>query len=120
MFWRKARKAAEPPALVPVLETFNPGDVAFVKSLLDGEGIPYFVDAERFNQARGFALPMRFFVRAEDAERAREILADVDLTYAMAGDPSRIAPPDKPESEELDTPTPTAEEPESPGRPEHK
>jgi hypothetical protein len=75
--------------LVPVLETFNPGDVAFVKSLLDAEVIPYFVEAEHFNQARGFALPMRFFVRAADAERARELLADVDLTYAMGGESTR-------------------------------
>jgi hypothetical protein len=67
--------------LVPLLVTFNPGDVAIVKSLLDSAGIEYFASGEGFCLARPLVEPVRFLVRADQVEEARELLQDLDLNY---------------------------------------
>ena len=65
---------------VEVLATYNPADVAFIKSLLEGEGIPYFFKGEHFMYMRPLADPVRLMVRTEQAEAARELLKDVALS----------------------------------------
>jgi hypothetical protein len=70
--------------LVSVLATGDAGVIALARSLLDGEGIDYFVRGDGLQDLFGvgrltgfnFAMgPAQFLVRAEDAERARELLA---------------------------------------------
>lgn len=66
--------------LVEVLATFNPGDTAFVKSLLDGAGVTYFVVGEGFNQAYPSVEPVRFLVPPAEVQKAKEVLSAWDST----------------------------------------
>ena len=73
--------------LVPVLQTGDAALIAIAKSLLDAEDIPYLVRGEGVQDlfgwgrlATGFnvitGVPV-FFVREDDAERARLLLKDL-------------------------------------------
>lgn len=70
---------------VPILETHNAGDRVFLKSILDAESITYFIQGEYLAPYVFNALPMRLMVRQDQAERAREILKDVQLSYSYGG-----------------------------------
>jgi hypothetical protein len=72
--------------LVSVLATGDPGLITVAKSLLEGEQIDYFVRGEGLQDLFGwgritgysFAVgPAEFWVRADDAERARALLKDL-------------------------------------------
>ncbi len=63
-----------------VLETQSSGDRAFLRSILDAEGITYFIQGEHVAQYIYHAVPMRLMVKKEDAAKAREILKDVKLS----------------------------------------
>jgi hypothetical protein len=67
---------------IPVIETHNAGDRVFIKSILDAEGIVYFIQGEHVAPYLFNALPMRVMVREDQADRAREILNDIDLSYS--------------------------------------
>ena len=66
---------------VPVIETHNAGDRVFIKSMLDAEGIVYFIQGETVAPYLFNALPMRVMVRKDQAGRAKEIVKDIDLSY---------------------------------------
>ena len=59
-----------------LLSTFNPSDVAFVKSLLESAGIAYYIEGEEFALVRPLAVPARIMVSGPDYDDAREILKD--------------------------------------------
>lgn len=63
-----------------VLATYSPADVAFIKSLLEGEGIQYFFKGEHFMYMRPLADPVRLMVRSDQVDAARELLKDVELS----------------------------------------
>jgi hypothetical protein len=63
-----------------VLATYNPADVAFLKSLLESEGIQYFFKGEHFMYMRPLADPVRLMVRTDQVDTARELLRDVELS----------------------------------------
>lgn len=63
----------------PVIATSNFGDIALIKSLLDAEGIPYFAEGENFNLVSPWIQPVRFLVRADNAEKARDVLNGFDV-----------------------------------------
>ena len=72
--------------LVSVFATGNAGLIAIVKSLLDADGIDYFVrgdglqDLAGLGRITGFSYvfgPAEFWVRSEDAARARDLLKDL-------------------------------------------
>jgi hypothetical protein len=67
---------------VPVIETHNAGDRVFIKSLLDAEGIVYFIQGEYVAPYLFNALPMRVMVKKDQADQAREILKDIKLSYS--------------------------------------
>ena len=67
---------------VPILETHNAGDRVFIKSILDAEGIVYFIQGEHVAPYLYNALPMRVMVKRDQADRAREILKDIELSYS--------------------------------------
>ena len=64
-----------------VLATYNPGDVAFLKSLLESEGIHYFFKGENFMYVRPLADPVRLMVRADQIELAVDLLRNVKLSF---------------------------------------
>ena len=63
--------------LVEVFWTFQQGDIAFIKSVLDGDGITYFFQGENSNLMVGGGSYGRLLVPADQAERAKEILQDL-------------------------------------------
>jgi hypothetical protein len=67
-----------------ILETYNPIDIALIKSLLDPERIEYFFRDEYFGYMQPWAQPARLMVRAEHAFEAREILRDLRLSYSVS------------------------------------
>jgi hypothetical protein len=69
----------------PILETQSAGDLAIIRSILDSEGITYFIQNEHVAQYIYHSVPMRIMVNAEEAEKARELLKDVKLSPAYAG-----------------------------------
>jgi hypothetical protein len=50
---------------VELLITYNPADVAMIKSLLDAEDITYYFNAEQFMYVRPLAEPARLMVKKE-------------------------------------------------------
>ncbi len=64
---------------VEVMGTYNPADVALIKSILDAENITYYFNAEHFMYVRPLAETVRLMVKREEAEKAKDILRDLDL-----------------------------------------
>ena len=68
-----------------ILEIRNAGDQAFIKSLLDAEGIVYFMQGEHVAPYLYHALPMRLMVRRDQAAMARELLNNFESSFAYGG-----------------------------------
>ena len=64
-----------------VLGTYNPADIAVLKSILDSEGITYFFHGEHFTYVRPLADPARLMVKKDEADLAREVLKDLNLSF---------------------------------------
>jgi hypothetical protein len=62
--------------MVEIFSTYNQGDIAFVKSVLDGEGITYFFSGESTNMMIAAGAYARLMVPADQADRAKEILQE--------------------------------------------
>ncbi len=65
-----------------VLSTFNPADIAILKSILNSTDIDYFFQGEHFGYLRPLALPTRLMVRKDQSENARKILRDLKLSFS--------------------------------------
>jgi len=64
--------------MVEILTTFDPGELAVAKSILDGENIPYLAQGEEFSIVRGGGtLSVRMLVPEEAAERAKELIKEL-------------------------------------------
>ncbi len=68
--------------LVHILDTFSPGDMALIKSILDGVGIPYLVEGEH-SQYVYHAVPFRLMIPSQQADEAREVLKQLDLSLGQ-------------------------------------
>ena len=66
-----------------ILSTYNPGDIAIIKSLLDSEGITYYFLGDHLT-LRPMGDAARLMVAKEEAESARDLLANLDLSYSEA------------------------------------
>ncbi len=81
-----------PSAAIPyvrVLATFNSADLIVIKSLLEDAGLDYHIEGENFHYL-GFPLveSVKLHVRADQAETAQALLADLDLRgWAISADP---------------------------------
>jgi hypothetical protein len=64
-----------------ILSTFNPADVALIKSLLDGENVTYYFHGEHFMHIRPLVEPARLMVDKRDVETARDLLKDLDISF---------------------------------------
>ena len=66
---------------VEVLATYNPGDVAVLKSLLDGENIPYYFKGEHFSSLAPLSQPARLMVDQQELEAVKGLIKDLDLDF---------------------------------------
>jgi len=72
-----------------LIETSNPADVALIKSLLDSEGILYFVHGEAFSAVRPLVEPVRFLVAGDRLDEAKDLIAGLRLAYGPMSAPPR-------------------------------
>ncbi|MCX5850046.1 MAG: DUF2007 domain-containing protein [Deltaproteobacteria bacterium] len=63
--------------LVEIYSTYQQSDIAFIKSVLDGDGITYYFEGESPNLMVGGGAYARLLVKVEEADRAREILQEL-------------------------------------------
>jgi hypothetical protein len=78
--------ASPPPPPVPVefeeiLRTFNQGDIALIKSILDDGALEYFFQGEIFNLVDPLIQPARLRVRKDQAGEARQLLRDLNVSF---------------------------------------
>ncbi len=59
-----------------VTTSYDPGDIALIKTILDENDIPFFVQDENFGSTVGGSLPARILVAKDCAGLARDLLAD--------------------------------------------
>jgi hypothetical protein len=62
---------------VEVFSTYQQGDIAFIKSVLDGEGVTYFFQGENSIMLIAAGAYARLLVKADEADRAKDILRDL-------------------------------------------
>ena len=65
-----------------LIETSNPADIALIKSLLDAEGILYFVHGEAFGAVRLTVEPVRFMVAEDRLEEAMQLIRELRPSFA--------------------------------------
>jgi hypothetical protein len=63
--------------LVEVYSTYKQSDIAFIKSVFDGEGITYYFEGESSIMLVAGGAYARLLVKAEEVPRAREILQEL-------------------------------------------
>ncbi len=82
-------------AFVSVVRTFNPQDVAIIRSILDDSGIEYYIQGEETIHIRPLVDPANVLVVKERAEDAVALLKDLDLSfYLFKPDDSEKSEPD--------------------------
>ncbi|MBN1365168.1 MAG: DUF2007 domain-containing protein [Syntrophaceae bacterium] len=62
---------------VEVFSTYQQGDIAFIKSVFEGEGITYFFQGESSIMLIAAGAYARLLVKADEADKARNILRDL-------------------------------------------
>lgn len=77
------------PRFKEILKTFNAGDIAFVKSLLDENDIHYYINNENANMVGmlTFAEPMRVMVEESQYSAAKEMLAEFEGNFTKFSNP---------------------------------
>lgn len=70
---------------VEILETYSPADIAFIKSVLDAEGITYFFTGEYIGSIQPMADRARLMVSKDQAEEVRSFLADMKIAFIGSG-----------------------------------
>jgi hypothetical protein len=68
-----------------ILATHSPSDRAIIKSILEAEGIQYFLQGEHATTYVYQAIPVRLMVRKDQVEKAVEVLKDLNLSFTIAG-----------------------------------
>jgi len=69
---------------VQVLATHNAADISFIKSILDGEEVDYFLKGELFNQLEPPVQPAILMVRKDQVETANDLLRDLNVTFLIS------------------------------------
>ena len=73
------------PGFEPVLEIHNAGDRVFLRSILDAEGINYFIQGETVAPYIFHSVPMRLMVRSDQVPAVRALLHDFVQLPAYGG-----------------------------------
>jgi len=64
---------------VEVYSTYSQGEIAFIKSILDGEGLTYYFQGESAITISYAGAYVRLFVASEDADRVRKLLHELAI-----------------------------------------
>ena len=72
---------SDPVDYIEILATHNPVDMAFLKSLLDSEGIQYVFKGEHYKSAGPGADPVRLMVRSDQVGDVLELIKDLKLCF---------------------------------------
>ena len=59
---------------IEIFSTYQQSDIAFIKSVLEGEGVHYFFQGENSSILVGAGAYARLLVPADEAEKAKDIL----------------------------------------------
>jgi hypothetical protein len=68
-----------------VLEIHNAGDRVFIRSILDAEGVDYFIQGETVAPYIFHSVPMRLMVRKDQVPMVHEILGNFEQAAAYDG-----------------------------------
>jgi len=66
---------------IPVVETYNQGEIVFLKSLLEANEITYYMKNQMFNQLNQLVQPVQVMIAKKDVIKAVELLKDHNVTY---------------------------------------
>jgi len=69
---------------VEVVATFNPVDIAMIRSLLEGGDIDFYLHGENFNYVEPMVQPARLMVRKDQVDEVKEILKDLRIKYMIS------------------------------------
>ena len=78
-------RGSPPATFVPILDIHNAGDRVFLRSLLDAEGVDYFIQGETVAPYLFHSLPMRLMVRRDQAAMVRSMLNEFVARSAYDG-----------------------------------
>jgi hypothetical protein len=73
--------AGKPIEYEELLSTFNQGDIALIKSILEDAKVDYFFRGEYFNQLDPLIQPARLFVKKGHLERAKKALEKLNVSF---------------------------------------
>ena len=65
--------------MVEVFSTYNPGEIAVIKSILDWEGIRYYFQGENINLLIAAGAHARLLADEKDAKLVRDILRELEF-----------------------------------------
>lgn len=71
--------AHEPEQYLEAMSSYNVGDLAVIKSVLEGNQIAFYLHNENFHALNPWIQPVKIFVREDHMETARELLLGLDL-----------------------------------------
>jgi hypothetical protein len=74
---------------VHLLSTYNFADIAIIKTVLDGSAIRYYLEGENFNLLRPFVQPVKLYVNHEQAQKAKDLLSDLNFHFLGISLPRR-------------------------------
>jgi hypothetical protein len=70
-----------PREFIEVLQTYNAGDIALIRSLLDNDDIEYIFQGDTVNSIYPLLLPATLIVRKDQVERVRELVQHMQVTF---------------------------------------
>ena len=59
---------------IPVLSTYNLGDIALLRSILDDQDIEYFLQGENTSYIRGYMDPTILMIKDDQVETTKELV----------------------------------------------
>jgi hypothetical protein len=66
---------------VEILRTSNVADIALIEATLSAEDVDFFMQGEAMNAFRADAPPVILMVNATDADRALDLVRDLNLNF---------------------------------------
>ncbi len=66
--------------LIELINTFNQGDIAIIKSIFDANDIEYYCYDEHYSTFK-VALPSRIMIRKSDIKKVEPLIKKLDLNF---------------------------------------